>query len=87
MSTIYQTIIVALFAAFIILFLGKTGLRDKIRDFCDKIGISIIAEMLDCDFCLSFWICMFVSLLAWILCWEPNILVVFCAPPITRYLL
>lgn len=87
MSTICQVVIVALLAAFIILFLGKTGLRTKIRDFHDDIDIKIVADMFDCDFCLSFWTCLFVALVLWSVCWEPQILVIFCAPPITRYLL
>jgi len=87
MSTLHQTIIVALLAAFIILLLGKTGIRTKLRDFHDKIGIHIVAEMLDCDFCLSFWMCFIITLCMWRLCWEPHAFVIFCAPPITRYLL
>jgi hypothetical protein len=87
MSTLYQTIIVALVATFIILFLGKTGLRTKFRDWNDKIGISIVADMLECDFCLSFWTCMFVALSLWTFGYEPHLLVLLCAPPITRYLL
>lgn len=87
MQTFYQIVIVALVAAFIILVLGKTGLRDKIRDYCDKVGIPVVAEMLECDFCLSFWTCVFVALCFWALAWEPHLLVIFCAPPITRYLL
>lgn len=87
MSTLYQIIIVALVAAFIILFLGKTGLRTKFRDWNDKIGISIAADMLDCDFCFSFWTCLFVALSFWAFGYEPHFLVLLCAPPITRYLL
>ena len=49
MSALYQAIVVALIAAFVILFLGKTGLRTKFRDFNDKLGISLVADMLDCD--------------------------------------
>lgn len=88
MSTVYQAIVIALMAAFVILFLGKTGLRTKLRDYYDKIGISVLADMLDCDFCLSFWTCLVIAMLLWILfgC-EPDFLVLFCAPPITRYLL
>ena len=88
MSTICQAIIVALIAAFIILFLGKTGLRTKFRDFNDEIGITVLADMLDCDFCLSFWTCLVIATLLWVLFgYKPDFLVLFCAPPITRYLL
>ena len=87
MSTLCQAIIVALTAAFIILFLNKTGLRIKFRDWDDKVGISIVADMLDCDFCLSFWTCFIVAICLWTFRCEPHFLVIFCAPPITRYLL
>ena len=87
MSTLCQAIIVALIAAFVILFLGKTGLRTKLRDYYDKIGISILADMLDCDFCLSFWTCLIITICLWTFGYEPYFLVLFCAPPITRYLL
>lgn len=87
MLAIYQIIVVALIAAFIILFLGKTGLRTKLRDYYDKIGISILADMLDCDFCLSFWTCLVVAMFLWTFGYKPDFLVLFCAPPITRYLL
>ena len=88
MSTVYQAIVIALMAAFVILFLGKTGLRTKFRDYYDKIGISVLADMLDCDFCLSFWTCLVIAMLLWILFgYKPDFLVLFCAPPITRYLL
>lgn len=87
MPTLYQTIVVALIAAFIILFLGKTGLRTKLRDYCDKIGIAILADMLDCDFCLSFWTCFVVAMFLWTFGYKQDFLVLFCAPPITRYLL
>jgi hypothetical protein len=87
MSTIYQTIIVALLAAFIILFIGKTEIRIKLRDFNDKHGLYLIANMLDCDFCLSFWTCLFVTIGVSFIGYRPDLLVVLCATPITRYLL
>ena len=87
MSTVYQAIVIALMAAFVILFLGKTGLRTKLRDYYDKIGISVLADMLDCDFCLSFWTCLVIAMFLWAFGHKPDFLVLFCAPPITRYLL
>lgn len=87
MSTVYQAIVIALMAAFVILFLGKTGLRIKLRDYYDKIGISVLADMLDCDFCLSFWTCLVIAMFLWAFGYKPDFLVLFCAPPITRYLL
>lgn len=87
MSAICQTLIVATLAAFIILFLGKTGLRIKLRDISDKSGIRLLADMLDCDFCLSFWISLCLSLGFLVLGYEISIIVPFCATPIARYLL
>ena len=84
---LYQSAIVALSAAFIILFLNKTGLRIKFRDYNDKIGISIVADMLDCDFCLSFWTCFALTIGFWTFGWEPHFIVAFCAAPVTRFLL
>lgn len=87
MPTLYKTIIVALIAAFVILFLGKTGLRTKMRDWCDVHSLKYIGQMLDCDFCLSFWTCLVVNILAFFITKDFNVLVLMCAPPITRYLL
>ena len=87
MSTLHQIIIVALTAAFIILFLGKTGLRTKFRDWNDRIGIKVVASALDCDFCLSFWTCLVIALIIWLFGYEEHFIVLLCAPPITRYLI
>jgi hypothetical protein len=86
MPTLYQIIITALISAFIILFLGRTNLRIKLRDFCDVHGISLIAEMLDCDFCLSFWMCLCIALCV---CDFTifSLIAAICAVPITRMLL
>lgn len=87
MPTLYQTIITALIAAFIILFLGKTELRNKIIDYCDIIGISIVADMFECDFCLSFWTCTFITTCFYLFGFDFTLLNIICATPITRYLL
>ena len=87
MPTIYQIIIIALLVAFIILLMNRTGARIKLRDFNDKIGISIIAEMLDCDFCLSFWLSVFITLIFRVLGYDISFLIPFCTTPIVRYLL
>ena len=56
MPTVYQIILLALLAAFILLLLTKTGWRYALRDYYDLTGFSRIAKMLDCDFCFSFWL-------------------------------
>ena len=88
MPEIYQIIIVALFAAFIILFLGKTGLRTKIRDWFDMKGVSIFADMLECDFCLSFWVCLCLACGLAVFGYEIYVVATaICASPITLFLL
>lgn len=88
MSEIYQIVVIATIAAFIILFLGKTGLRTEMRDWYDTKGIGLFADMLDCDFCLSFWLCLVLTILVILLTGNTHWLVaIICAPPITRILL
>lgn len=87
MSEIYQIVVVATMAAFIILFLGKTGLREKLRDYYDRIGIGIVADMLDCDFCLSFWTCATLSIVITYITGDCWLAAIVCSPPITRILL
>lgn len=86
MPTLHQAIIVALIAAFIILFITKTELRWSIRDFCDKIKMHKISEMFDCTFCLSFWTCAFVCFCLELYGIDIDLIVLFCSPTITRYL-
>lgn len=91
MSTIYQiiayAILTGLFIAFIVLLLNKT-IRYDLRDFCDKYKISLIAKMLDCDFCLSFWLslafCIAISITSsdYLFLFIP-----FFSTPITRFML
>lgn len=61
MPTIYQIIIITLAVAFIVLVLDKTSLRYRLRDKCDSKGLNILAELLDCDFCLGFWLAVILS--------------------------
>lgn len=88
MPKIHQIIIIATIAAFVILFLTKTGLREKLRNYCDKVGIRVLADMLDCDFCLSFWICSVLAIMLTILTCDIHwLLAICCSTPITRILL
>lgn len=89
-EVVCQIIIVALIAAFIILFANKTELRWALRNYFDSYKITrIVANMLDCDFCLSFWTCFIISLIFFAI--NGNIillvLVPVCAAPITRYII
>ena len=88
MSTVYfiigLTVIIALVVAFVILLLGKAGLRDCIIMHSPK----LISELFGCDFCLSFWLSLILaSILALILA-EPYILLIpIISSPISRFLL
>ena len=53
------TIAIALAAAFTILLIGKIGLRDFIIGHS---RIKFISELFDCDFCLSFWLSLIISI-------------------------
>lgn len=88
MPTIYQIIIVALLAAFTVLTLTKNGFRENVRNLCDELDFSLVAKMLDCDFCFSFWLSLFICLiLVYIFDDISYMLVPIFSTPITRFLL
>ena len=87
MSTLYQTVILALVVAFIVLFLNKTGFRIKLRDYFDLHNLYKVAEMLDCDFCTCFWTAFVLVFILQIIGIDVNILTAICATPLARYLL
>lgn len=57
MPEISGIITVALVSAFIILALGKTGLRDRVIERAP----GLLSRMFSCDFCLGFWTAVAVS--------------------------
>lgn len=74
-----------LLAAFIVLFLGKTGLRGKV---IERSRIRLLSEMFGCDFCLCFWTS--VAIMAAVSLLTGNIVLIFVAAlsaPIARRLL
>lgn len=88
MPTIYQIIIAALTTAFIILFANKSEIRIKLRDWCDIKKLSLIAKMLDCDFCLSFWMnLLFAIVCTFISCDASWLFIPIFSTPLTRFLL
>lgn len=88
MPTLYQIIIVALIAAFIILYANKSEIRIKLRDFCDEHKLSLIAKMFDCDFCLSFWTSLAISIVIALITKDTEyLLVVPLSTPIIRFLI
>lgn len=86
MPEIYKIICIALVSAFIILVTTKTGIRDTARDLSDRAGFSLIAEMLDCNLCISFWTSLIICLL--ISPYDISFIVVpIYSTPITRILI
>lgn len=87
MPTLYQIILIALFSAFIELFMSKSGFRYWLRDQCDYTGFTIVAKMLDCDFCLGFWLSVIISIAVVLITLDPSyIYVPVFAIPIIRFL-
>ncbi len=90
MSTIYfitmlsALICIALVAAFIILLIGKIGMRDEIIIKAPK----LISQLFDCDFCLSFWTSLILAIILAIFINEIDIIFIsIISTPITRILI
>jgi hypothetical protein len=90
MSTVYfitllsALIYIALAAAFVILLIGKLGIRDNIIAKAPK----LISQLFDCDFCLSFWASLILAVILAIFFREMNILFIpIISTPITRILI
>ena len=80
MTMLLALIYIALAAAFVILLIGKLGVRDSIIARAPK----LISKLFDCDFCLSFW----TSVILAIFFSEFNILFIpIISTPITRILI
>lgn len=87
MPTIYQIIVLALIAAFIVLVMSKTEARYKLRDLCDEKGLKQIAKMFDCDFCFGFWSAVAVAVVITVVTADAGWLVSpILSAPITRFL-
>lgn len=87
MPTVYFisiAIIIACISAFIILFAGKTGMRDEIIARAPK----LISQLFDCDFCLSFWTSLILAIILAIFFGEMSIILIpIVSTPITRILI
>lgn len=86
MLVLHQIVIVALIAAFTILFISRIGLRDFIIMRSPK----PISELFSCDFCLCFWISVLISTILFLRQSPYDALFIFipiCSTPIARYLL
>lgn len=88
MPTLYQIILIALFSTFVELFMSKSGFRYLLRDQCDDIDFALIAKMLDCDFCLGFWLSVIISIVMVLITLDPSYFYVpVFATPIIRFLI
>lgn len=77
-------VIVSLIAAFLILLITKIGIRDYVIENAP----SIISKLFNCDFCLSFWVSMLVSIIGSFIVKEPGLIIVsIFSTPITRVLI
>lgn len=85
MRFLFEIALVALAAAFIILFMGKTGLRNM---FITYSPIKLLSQLFECDFCLSFWTSLALCLI-WAVITKDYyaLLIPIFSTPITRILL
>lgn len=80
---LFVTAAVALAAAFALLLLKKWGIIEWLQVH----GNDLISKMANCDFCLSWWTCLVVSIVSAILAQDPLcILTAIMATPLTRKL-
>lgn len=76
--------IVALAASFFILTITKMGIRECLM----KVSNPFFYKLLDCDFCLGFWVSCFISLFLFIIFGDAEVLVIpFFTAPLIRFLL
>lgn len=77
-------VLVALLAAFLLTLLRKWGVIEWVQVH----GNEFFAKMFNCDFCLSWWACVLISLIAFVLTGNTVFFgVPFCSTMITRGLL
>ena len=81
MGSIELILSVAAMSAFLILAITKLGIREWVQIRAPK----LISELFNCDFCLSFWVCLFFSLVLLIFTGDTRLLITpFLASPLTR---
>lgn len=78
-------IIIALLACWVILFAGKLGVIEWVQVHT---RYKLIAELFSCQFCLSWWVCVIISICFAIATGDIAMLLCpFCSTPLTRYYL
>lgn len=81
---LFALLCISLAAAFVILFIGKTGIRDSIIAEAPE----LISKLFGCDFCLSFWTSLILAIILAIFFREMSIILVsIISTPITRILI
>ena len=82
--TFFVLLHVALMAAFVILLIGKLGIRSMVIAKAPK----LISQLFDCDFCISFWVSVILAIILAILVGETTFLFIpVVSTPITRILI
>lgn len=77
-------IIEVLLGSFLIILIERIGLREKGQIY----GPKLISKMLNCDFCLSFWVCVLISVAIFIKIGNASIFAIpFLATPVIRKLI
>lgn len=80
---LFLTFAVAFAAAFVLLLLKKWGIVEWLQVH----GSDLISRMANCDFCLSWWLCLIVSAILCLTTQNPlTLLTSILATPITRKL-
>lgn len=84
LSLLLASLYIALTAAFIILLIGKLGIRDYVVARAPK----LLSQLFDCDFCLSFWVSAALTIILAVFFKDMSILLVpVISTPITRILI
>lgn len=84
LTFVLTTLIVALLASWIILFISKIGLREWVQVHAPL----LISQLFSCDFCLSWWTSLAVAVCFGIAAGDIIIfLTAFAATPLTRHLI
>ena len=84
MIIIEYTFIVALLSSFLLLLAYKWGMVEWLQVH----GGALISKMANCDFCMSWWLCVFLSLVIVNVTSDGTLLLVpFVATPIARRML
>lgn len=77
-------VIVALVAAFILLLLRKW----RVIEWMQVHGNDFFSEMAYCNFCLSWWVSVFLSVICAVITGDLTLLLIpFCSTPLIKYLI